>query len=250
MPIHDDNRMEYAITSGHIEIVTDDGDKVRAFWAHPSLGTKFSGIVLLHDWWGVNALTRTLSNFFAQVGYYVIVPDMFGGQTAQSPREALRLVEASQAKRYEVVDAALSVMESHHQINKSVAAIGVGMGGTLTLEAAIRRDDLEASVAYSGFPQTHLGEFSKANTPVLAFFGQDDPFISKTVVQSLQRELTQTELKDEHRVRVVPNMGHDLFVEGDDPLYERVSTYCINETLAFLEQYLEQPKHPPRQQAY
>ena len=43
MPIHNSNRVEFAIDSGYIEIVTDSGKKVPAYWAHPRIGHRFSG---------------------------------------------------------------------------------------------------------------------------------------------------------------------------------------------------------------
>lgn len=211
MPIHDSNRVEFAIDSGYIEIVTDSGKKVPAYWAHPRIGHRFSGICLLHDWWGMDTISRMLANFFAQMGYYVIEPGLFGGKTANTPQEALRLVEKTQSTRYEAVNATLSVLESHHRVNRSVAAIGMGMGGTLAFEAAIKRPDLEAAVSYAGFPQQFLGQFNQSNTPILAVYGSQEPYTKPKVIQHLKHEFEQSDLKNEHEIIVIEGGTHNLF---------------------------------------
>jgi len=249
MPIHDSGRVEHSIDSGHINIVTDDGQQVPAYWAHPRTGHKFAGICLLHDWWGTSDVTRLLSNFFAQMGYYVIAPDLFLGATAHTPKEAIQLLEKSQQTRYKAVDAALTVLETHHRVNKSVALIGVGMGGTLAFEAAIKRDDLEAAVSYAGFPQNYLGQFTRANTPILALYGSAEPYTKPVIIQALRDELAKTALHDKHQVEIVQGAEHNFFYNQPDPNQRDISKQVINYTLAFLERHLEKPadslKHPP-----
>ena len=249
MPIHDSGRREFTIDSGYINIVTDNGQAVPAYWAHPRAGRKFSGICLLHDWWGMTNVPRLLSNFFAQVGYYVIAPDLFNGATAAKPVEAMKFLKQTEESRYHAVDAALSVLETHHQTNRTVAAIGVGMGGTLALEAAIKRDDLEATIAYGGFPNQYFGQFARSNTPILALYGSKDPFIKANVVDKLTTELSETTLADKHQVIMIDNAAHEFFSEHNDDSFRLISKEAINHTLKFLEAYLEVPEHR-RKSAY
>jgi len=241
MPTHNSNRVEYAIDSGHITIVTDNNKKVPAYWAHPRIGHKFSGICLLHDWWGMDNVSRILANFFAQMGYYVIEPDLFNGRTAETPQQAMRLLEETAETRYDAVNATLSVLESHHRINASVGAVGIGMGGTLAFEAAINRDDLEAAVSYAGFPQQFVGQFGRSNTPILAVYGSKEPYTKPHVIQHLHQELSQTPLKDKHEVLVIDGGDHHLFGENQRPDEKEISRIAVNHTLTFLERYLETP---------
>jgi carboxymethylenebutenolidase len=240
MPIHDSGRREFAVDSGYINIVTDGGHTVPAYWAHPRAGKKFPGICLLHDWWGMTTVPRLLANFFAQVGYYVIAPDMFNGATCHTPVEAMKLLKNTEATRYQAVDAALSVLESHHQTNRKVAAIGIGMGGTLAFEAAIRRTDLEAAIVYGGFPQQYFGQFSQCKTAILAVYGSNEPFIKATAVEKLRAELNATDLKDEHQVIVIEGAGHEFFSDNpDDHQLQMIGKEVINHTLRFVENHLE-----------
>ncbi|NDJ61275.1 MAG: hypothetical protein GYB67_09130, partial [Chloroflexi bacterium] len=168
MPAYEPSKVEYTIISGHVRIITDQGAQLPAYWAHPDIGGKFPAVGLLHDWWGITAVERRLAHLFAQLGYYVIIPDLFGGQVAQTPAAAMKLVEALGDNAYPWVDTCLRALEYHVRSNRMVAAVGLGMGGSLAFEAALTRSDLEAAVACYGFPQKYLGHFQDARAPILA----------------------------------------------------------------------------------
>lgn len=235
MSIYDAHHMEFTITSSQITIMTDDGIQVPAFLAHPQLGQKFSGIVLIHDWWGVNHDIRQLSNFLAQMGYYVIVPDLFLGQTAINAKQAIDLYDQHASAIFAKVNASLAVLENHHQCNRKVAAIGIGMGGSMAFEAAIKRNDLEAAIAFGGFPQRYLKQLDQANTPILALYGKHDPFIKPVVIKTLKQVLSQTALKDEHEVRVMEHVKHDFFTDNLTKKQEKSIREALDYTLDFLE---------------
>ncbi len=242
MPVYNPDRLEYAIDSGYITIVTDDGQRVPAYWAHPRAGNKFAAIGLFHDWWGVSNICRLLANYFAQSGYYVIVPDFFEGRVATTAKQALELLEMTQTTRYRTADAALTVLERHHRTTGSVAAIGLGMGGTLAFEAAIDRDDLEVAVACAGFPQTYLGQFARANTPILALYGSEEPYIRPIVQKALREEWATTPLSDKHRLEIIPGAGHDFFYDTPTPEQREHGKQVIAHILQFLEIHLKQPR--------
>lgn len=250
MPIYDKDRMEYSIDSGHITIVMDDGTKLPAYWAHPKLGTQFSGIALLHDWWGVNEIIRMLADFFAQMGYYVIVPDMYDGKTASTPQEAMSLLEQYKDTRYPKAHQTLAVLEQHHMTTRQVAAVGVGMGGTLAFEAAIRRDDLEAAVSFAGFPQNYLGSFEKCNTPIFAVYGAQEPYTKPVVVKALMDEFKRSDLKDDHSVLIVDKIGHEFFGESFSHEQRENGRKAMSQVLNFLERHLGKPQTKHRDEVY
>ena len=234
MSIYDAHHMEFTITSSQITIMTDHGMQVPAFLSHPQLGQKFSGIVLIHDWWGVNQDIRQLMNFFAQMGYYVIAPDLFLGQTTDSPRRAMELYDEHAETIFDKVNASLGVLESHHQCNRKVAAIGVGMGGSMAFEAAIKRDDLEAAIVFGGFPQRYLKQLHKSNTPILAFYGSEEPYIKPVVIQALKKVLKTAPVKT-HEVKVMQSIQHDFFKDNLTETQTKSVREALDYTLDFLE---------------
>jgi len=250
MPIYDPDHVEYSINSGHIQIVMDDGNQLPAYWAHPQFGRKFPGAAIIHDWWGLTAMVRRIANLFAQMGHYVIVPDLFDGLEASTPREAIRLVEALGDNGYTRIDTALNVLETHHQCNASVAAVGIGMGGTLAFQAAIERDDLEAAVAYSGFPGKYFGQFKQANTPIYAFYGAKQPHIDAGAIQRLGKEFAATEQDVEHKIEITPTIAHEFFSEKLSEVQKEHSRDVLKKTFAFLDEHLDRPARSQREKVF
>lgn len=246
MPLYDPDHIEYRITTGHVQIVLDDGSQLPAYWAHPMMGRKFPGVAVIHDWWGLTDIVRRLGNLFAQMGHYVIVPDLFKGKIARTPQEAIKLVEDLQDNGYSRIHDALSVLENHHQCNRSVAAVGVGMGGSLAFEAAINRADLEAAVAFGGFPHRYFGRFKDAHAPICAFYGEQEPHIVPGTVEKLRNELASSTKGLAHQVIVIPGLGHDIFSDSLNEAQRNQSRLALKETFAFLDKYLESPVKQPR----
>jgi carboxymethylenebutenolidase len=239
VPIYDPSRVEYTITQGHVSIVRDNGESLPAFWAHPDKGGKFPAIALIHDWWGITPVERRLANLFAQVGYYVIVPDLFNGSVAKTPQEAIGLVEALGDQGFSCVNTSLQILERHIRVDGNVATVGLGMGGTLAYEAALRRSDMEAAVACYGFPQHYLGKYSSAKAPILAIFGEADPYTRAKVIEQLRRELSESPL--EHEVLVIPNASRDFFREPESA----TGTTAWQQILIFLEKHLAKTRNAP-----
>lgn len=249
MPIYEPDHVEYKIDQGHISIVLDDGKQLPSYFAHPQLGGKFPGVVLIHDWWGITTIIRRMANLFAQMGYYVMVPDLFYGKTAIRPKEAMVLVKTLGTDTgYTMIDSALAVLENHHQCNGYVAAIGVGMGGSLAFEAAIKREDIEAVVAYSGFPHRYFGHFKDVHVPVQAFYGSEEPHITPQLIVRLREELAQS--KFESHVEVIEGMGHELFAEEMPPDQRLKSRDILTRTFDFLDQHLLGPQKPAKRQTF
>lgn len=251
MPIYEPDHVEYTVSSSYISIVLDGGGSLPAYLAHPHLGLRFPGVALLHDWWGLTDMMRRLAHLFAQMGYYCIVPDLFKGQQATTPQQAMELVrDLGSDYGFDKIDSAMNVLENHHHTNGNVAAVGVGMGGSLAFEAAISRDDLEAAVAFGGFPDRCFGRFPRANTPILAFYGVHEPHITPKAIGRLRAELARNPIG--HRVEIVDQMGHEFFAHGMTDQQRLRSRMVLKDTLNFLDGLLVKPQLPAyhRRQRY
>ena len=240
MPIYEPRQVEYAIIYGNISIVLDGGGALPAYWAHPDLGGTFPAIALIHDWWGITALERRLAHLLAQSGYYVIVPDLFNGQVATTPEEALALVRALGEQGYGYVNTALQTIENHVRSNRSTGVIGLGMGGSLAFEAAIKRSDLEAAVALYGFPQRYLGRFSALQAPLLAMFGSKDPYVRPKAIARLRRELAAAAV--EHDLVVLEGASRNFFDEAHSA---SAGAIAWQKTTEFMARLLHGPSTPP-----
>ncbi|MBI1281157.1 MAG: hypothetical protein GC179_23730 [Anaerolineaceae bacterium] len=241
MPGYDSDRAEYGVTSGHIQMVMEGGTQLPAYWAHPLTGRLFPAVALIHDWWGITAAIRRIAHRFAQVGYYVIVPDLFDGQIATTPERAIELVKALGDSGYPRVDAALTVLETHNNTNHDVAVVGIGMGGSLAYEAAIIRKDMEAAVVYYGFPQRYFGRLKDTRVPLLAIYGQHEQLVAADVVSRTRRELDSNVKNLKHEVFVLPDVGHDFFSDTANEVEQAQGQFALNKTFTFLEKHLKGP---------
>jgi len=240
---YDSDRAEYGITNGHIQIVMEGGKQLPAYWAHPNTGRLFPAVALIHDWWGITPAVRRIAHRFAQVGYYVIVPDLFDGQVASTPERAIELVKALGDTGYPRVDASLSVLESHNNTNRDVAVVGIGMGGSLAYEAAIIRKDMEAAVVYYGFPQRYFGRLKDVRVPLLAIYGQQEQYVTSADINRARRELAANPHPLAHEVLILPDVGHDFLADSASESGRVQGQIALNTTFSFLEKYLKGPSH-------
>src|SRR5690349_17610084 len=57
-----------------------------------SIQGKRPGVLVVHEWWGLNDYTRNRAKQLAEMGYIALAVDMYGnGQTAANPDEAMKL---------------------------------------------------------------------------------------------------------------------------------------------------------------
>ena len=116
---------------------------------------KRPGIVVVHEWWGLNNYSRMRAKELAKLGYIALAADMYGnGQTANDPAAAQALAtpfynDPSLAKTR--LDGAINFLKTYSQTDTSeIAAIGYCFGGFVVLNAAKLGDDLKGVVTFHG----------------------------------------------------------------------------------------------------
>lgn len=242
-PSHPSHFVEYEVHASYMQVVADDGGQFPGYAARPRLGERFPAVVLLHDWWGLDAATRMVAIRLARAGFYVVAPDLFDGRHAGTAREAAALVEQmARQRRFSRVIESLDVLEKHQHSTRRVAVAGIGLGGGLAFRAAIHYPHREAAaVAFSGFPQTYAGKFRSCPVPVMAIYGSADPLIPHTMVERLRAEFASSAMRDRHRIVVVDGAAHDLFVEDPTDAQQEAGTRALTQAVGFLNEHLRQP---------
>lgn len=147
---------------------------------------KRPGVLVVHEWWGLNDYARNRARQLAELGYIAMAVDMFGeGKTGEDPNAAQALAtpfynDPTLAKTR--MDAALNKLKEYSQLDtSSVGAIGYCFGGYVVLNAAKLGADLKGVVSFHG----GLGgapikkELIKAK--ILICHGEADDFVNKEV---------------------------------------------------------------------
>ncbi len=233
--------LQHHINSGFIRVVTDTQSQIPAFWAHPTIGGPFPGLIVLHDDWGLGPATRTLAQRFAEVGYYVIVPELFDGHRANNQSEADRLEEKYKTLAPPKVAAGLGALETHPKCNSKLAVIGCDLGGALAMQLAFDRQDVMAAVTVSGDPTAFLGRFDQLRCPLLAIFGEDDEITQRTE-HRLQAELNAADIR--HQVIVYPKTPHTFYNHLTPTYQHEAAEDAWEKVLEFLEIHQGKPPAP------
>jgi dienelactone hydrolase len=160
-----------------------------------SVAGKRPGVLVVHEWWGINPYIKRRVEQLAKLGYVAFAADIYGkGARASTPEEAGKLAGIYRNDRKllrERATAGLEVLGKHELTDmKKIAAIGYCFGGTTVLELARSGRDISGAVSFHGgldTPNPEEGKNIKAK--VLALHGADDPFVPSEQVAAFQDEM-------------------------------------------------------------
>lgn len=233
--------VQHRIISGYINVVADE-HYLPAYWAHPELGGPFPGLVLIHEWWGLTAQIRTQVRRFAELGFYVIAPDLFNGKIARDADQGLKLQQQLGEAGPPRVTAALRALATHHRCNGKMAVVGWQLGGELAYHAAIHQTDLKAAVVFYGRPDAYLVLMPANETPILAFYGDKDQATPPDMIAQVRAALAKTPVKCEIVVYADATTG---FFNEDLPTYQpQAATAAWSKTLDFLVEHVQIQSEP------
>lgn len=156
---------------------------------------KRPGVLVVHEWWGLNEYSRKRARMLAELGYTALALDMYGdGKQAHHPEEANKFSSAVMKNQ----DAAKARFEAAHALlakqdtvdPKRIAAIGYCFGGTVVLEMARSGAELDGVVSFHG----NLGTTTPAKpgavkAKVLVLTGANDPFVPAEQVERFKKEM-------------------------------------------------------------
>ncbi len=232
--------MQHHIISGYIQVVSD-GHYLPAFWAHPELGGPFPGLVLLHDYTGLTPHIRTEARRFAELGYYVIAPDLFNRLAPETLESAQPILDKLGEAALSFVGATLRALLSHNKCNGKIGLIGWGVGARLAFRTAVFRDDLRALVLFYGMPSDFMpAEVRMMACPMLALLAERDPDIPPEMRDKLSQTVQQ--IGSGHEVVVYPDVECGFF-DKSRPTFQAVAAQdAWRRSLAFLNHHLEVAK--------
>lgn len=177
---------------------SEGGTNLKGFLAWDnSISGKRPGVLVVHEWWGLNDYARGRAKQLAELGYTAFAVDMYGdGKVADHPKDAGAFA-ASVMKDPQVAlarfRAAMEVLKSQPTVDPNkIAAIGYCMGGAIVLNAARQGLDLDAVASFHG----SLGGLMPVKGPikakVLVCHGADDSFIPPEAVEAFQKDMKES----------------------------------------------------------
>jgi len=189
---------------------------------------KRPGVLVVHEWWGLNDYIRGRARMLAEMGYVALAADIYGdGATASSPAEATTLMNGilGDIKKAEVrLGAACDRLAAHPDVDPTrIAAIGYCFGGAVVLHAARIGMPLRGVVSFHGA----LGSFHKpaagsVKAKVLVCHGAADSLVPDSDVASFKAEMDAA--RADYRFVAYPGALHGFTNPAAD---ENAKTYGI-----------------------
>lgn len=183
-------------------------ETIQAYLASPRTKGTFPGVVVIHEWWGLNDWVRSQTDALAKQGYIALAVDLYRGKVAKEFMEAHELSRALPEDRaLRDLKAGFDYLHRLPQTRgKRVGAIGWCMGGGWSLTLAINEPRLSACVIYYGRLLTDETALKRIRCPVLGIFGDRDRGIPVEMVRAFESEMKR--LGKRVGVHVFSGAGH------------------------------------------
>jgi dienelactone hydrolase len=181
---------------------------------------KRPGVLVVHEWWGLNDYARHRAEQLAGLGYVAFACDMYGdGKSTEHPKDAGRMAGEvrKNVKEWQArAQAALAVLTKQDQVDaKKVAAIGYCFGGSTALQLAYTGADLAAVATFhAALPVPDEAQAKAIKAKVLVCHGAADKFIPEAVAVKFRSALEDARV--DYEMIYLGRAQHSFTVKGID----------------------------------
>jgi len=196
-----------------------DGANLKGYLAwDDAVQGKRPGVLVVHEWWGLNDYARKRAEQLAGLGYVAFACDMYGeGKTTQHPQEAGQMageVRKNLKTWQGRAQAGLKILHDSEMVDsKNIAVIGYCFGGSTALQLAYTGADLAAVITFHGaLPVPSAEQAKNIKAKVLICHGALDSFIPEETIQKVRAALE--EAKVDYQMNYYGGAVHSFTVPG------------------------------------
>ena len=171
-----------------------DGVAGMGYVAQPGDAMPHPGVIVIQEWWGLDAHIRDVAERFAREGFVALAPDLYRGSFATEPDEARKLVmnlNREQAVK-DLLGAVRHLQGMSEVAPKKVGCIGFCMGGSLTLALAAATPDVAGAAPFYAGMQPGRDQIARIEAELFCAFGADDEGIPMENVRKFEENLRET----------------------------------------------------------
>jgi carboxymethylenebutenolidase len=181
-----------SMTDPYIKTRVPKEVQVEGLMSWPQETGTYPGLVLLHEWWGLNAQIKDLAARLAREGYVTLVPNLYvrqGGMVTANAEVASALAERIQhADLLQDINSCCEFLNTRDHVKRNIhGVIGFGMGGELALKFAGQRKRLRAAVAFYGQLADPAGLAKNLFCPVLYHQAGADTEVTREQTDQLRQ---------------------------------------------------------------
>lgn len=200
-----------------------EGIEVYGYMAYP--GRKAAGLIILHEWWGLNDQIKATVDAFAKGGFVTFAPDFYKGKVATTQEEAGELMnDMFQNRLKEVEDifrASVSFLRNQTKVEpKKIGVTGFCCGGTLALYLpSVFPDSVDAIVPFYGLPQLAPIKAENIKCPTLFILAGKDEFVNNDDVLELAKKIWKNGV--ELQIKIYPGASHAFMNDKRPEVYHK-----------------------------
>ena len=163
----------------------------RAYLSLPPGSGPHPGIVVIHEWWGLNGHIEHWADRLASAGWAALAVDLYDGKVATDRDAAMAAMKAVEpARALAVLGEGLAFLAGDPRVRAPVrAVIGWCFGGGYALQAAQTFPDLDGAVMFYGHFEPDADKLRPIKARVLGVFGDRDQGIPRAEVDKLAAAL-------------------------------------------------------------
>lgn len=225
-----------------VTYATLDGRPVVGYLAMPADADSTAalpGIVVFHEWWGLNDNVRMMTRRLAEGGYAALAVDLYGGRVAQTPDSARALLQAAM-QRAEGLMGTVEQAIAHLRGEAGAPLVGVVgwcFGGGWALETALTLPEgVDAAVMYYGRLVTERARLAALDAPLLGHFGTADESIPLADVRAFEQSLRR--LDKDVTIHVYEGAGHAFANPSGESYDAEAAQTAWARTTAFFAEHL------------
>ncbi len=172
------------------------------------------GILVVHEWWGLNEYARRRARMLAGLGYTALAVDMYGGgQVTTHPDDATKFSNEVMKNFPEAkarFAAAESLLKAQPTVDANrIGAIGYCFGGSVVLNVVRQGADLKGVATFHGaLSPITPAEPGVIKARIIAFTGADDKFVPPETVEAFRQEMTAA--KADFQIVTYPGAVHSF----------------------------------------
>ena len=158
---------------------------------------KRPGVLVVHEWWGLNDYARSRTRQLAEQGYAAFAPDMYGtGKVTNHPDQAgawSKEIQKNVQRWVERANSGLSVLKRQDVVDsRQLAAIGYCFGGATVMHMAYAGSEVDLVASFHGsLPVAAESQIPGIKARILVAHGNADPFIPAERVSAFRAALSK-----------------------------------------------------------
>jgi carboxymethylenebutenolidase len=230
------------VATDSVAYATVEGREVRGYFARPKLAAgPLPGVIVIHEWWGLNDNIRRMAERLAGEGYAALAVDLYGGEVADAPERARQLARSSMERAPALQDNLRQARDYLAREAKAprIGTIGWCFGGGWSLNTAETLGDrIDAAVVYYGRLTNDPERLGRIEAPILGIFGSEDRGVTVESVREFESALRA--LGKPVEVHVYEGADHAFANPSGTRYNAEAAADAWQKTMAFLREHLRQ----------